>query len=106
MTRATAGTTEVADAWDIATISVNGQGQLLYSSPGSDTITGTSTINDGRWHKVIVTHYYAKGVTRLYADSTLQGTLNEQLNTIDLKIGGTGMPRKATRSAEHTSELK
>src|SRR5690606_30459234 len=96
MTRAATGTAEVADAWDVSTVSVNDEGRLVYSSPGSGVITGTSRVSDGRWHKIIVTHYYAKGITMLYADGRLQGTLNEQLNTMDLKIGGTGIPRKAT----------
>lgn len=96
MIRATAGTGSAADAWDTATVSVNDRGQLVYTSPGSGVITGTSRVNDGRWHKIIITHYYARGATMLYSDSTLQGTLDERLHTTEMKIGGVDIPRKVT----------
>ncbi|QEC52790.1 lysophospholipase L1-like esterase [Anseongella ginsenosidimutans] len=75
-------------------VSVNDKGRLVYSSAKSGVITGTGKVDDGQWHKVIVSHYYAKGLTMLYCDSTLQGTVEERLVTTGVKIGGAGIPKK------------
>jgi len=95
------------------TVAINKDGRLVYSSAMSGIITGTTKVNDDKWHKVIVTHYYAKGVTLLYCDSTLQGTVKERLVTTGLKIGGAGIPKKLGyknwlfyRSAMNLDEIK
>lgn len=77
------------------TVSINGDGQLVYSSAKSGIVTGTSIVDDGQWHTVTVTHYYARGVTMLYSDSALQGTVDERLVTTGIRIGSPDMPRKA-----------
>ncbi|WP_285055200.1 GDSL-type esterase/lipase family protein [Pedobacter ginsengisoli] len=104
---------QLTNAAGKGTISVNKEGRLVYSSPGSEAVSGTSIVNDGKWHKVIVTHYYAKGVTMLYCDSTLQGTLAEKLVTTSVRIGGTDIPKKLAyknwlfyRSAMNPDEIK
>lgn len=94
-------------------VSINNDGRLVYSSAKSAIITGTSKVNDGKWHKVIVTHYYANNVTMLYCDSTLQGTVRERLVTTGVKIGGADIPKKLAyrnwlfyRSAMNLDEVK
>lgn len=85
---------QIKDKSGTGTVSINKNGQLVYSSAKSGAITGTTKVNDDKWHKVIITHYYAKGVTMLYSDSTLQGTLNERLITTGVNIGGANIPKK------------
>jgi hypothetical protein len=104
---------QLSDAAGTGTISVSKEGRLVYSSARSGVVSGTSIVNDDKWHKVIVTHYYAKGVTMLYCDSTLQGTLPEKLVTTGLKIGGTNIPKKLAyknwlfyRSGMNPDEIK
>jgi lysophospholipase L1-like esterase len=104
---------QLSDAAGTGTISVSKEGRLVYSSARSGVVSGTSIVNDDKWHKVIVTHYYAKGVTMLYCDSTLQGTLAEKLVTTGLRIGGTNIPKKLAyknwlfyRSGMNPDEIK
>lgn len=85
---------QINDAEGAGTISINNEGYLVYSSVKTGLITGTSKVNDGEWHSLSLAHYYAKGITLLYCDSTLQGTLQERLVTTDLMIGGDNIPKK------------
>lgn len=75
------------------TLAINNEGQLVYTSPKLDTITGIK-INDNKWHTLTLTHYYAKGLTMVYIDSILQGTVNEKLTTSNLQIGGQTAPKR------------
>jgi lysophospholipase L1-like esterase len=68
-------------------VEVNGDGTVTYKSATKQTITGNNKINDGKWHKIILTHYYARGETDLYCDSLLQGKATEKLVTIALTLG-------------------
>lgn len=95
------------------TVAINNDGRLVYSSARSGMITGTAKVNDNKWHKVIVTHYYAKNVTLLYCDSTLQGTVRERLVATGFKIGGADIPKKLAyknwlfyRSAMNLDEVR
>lgn len=104
---------QLNDSAGTGTVSVNNQGRLVYSSAKSGVITGTGKVDDDHWHKVIVTHYYAKGVTMLYCDSTLQGRAEERLVTTGVQIGGPGIPRKVAyknwlfyRSGMNPGEIK
>jgi lysophospholipase L1-like esterase len=54
-------------------------GALDYVASSSAGISGSSVINDGNWHQVTLTHYYAWGKTLLYVDGTQEGTIDEQL---------------------------
>jgi lysophospholipase L1-like esterase len=96
----------------IGTISIN-NGVLNYHSAKGGNITGNTTLNDGQWYKVILTHYYAKGLTFLYCDSVPQGQLQEKLTTNNIKIGGADIPTKVEykdllfyRSAMNEDEIK
>jgi lysophospholipase L1-like esterase len=90
-----AGTLIEIDAVEgTGSISINENGQLVYSSATGGIITGTTQVNDNKWHKVTLTHYYAKGITMLYSDSTLQGTMDERSVTRGVKIGGPNIPKK------------
>ncbi|WP_316825416.1 gliding motility-associated C-terminal domain-containing protein [Pedobacter miscanthi] len=84
---------QVENTSGTGTISINNNGFLVYTSAVTGAVTGTSKVNDDKWHKLTVTHYYAKGQTMIYADSTLQGSLNEKLLTKGVKIGGADIPK-------------
>ncbi|TCK83158.1 GDSL-type esterase/lipase family protein [Albibacterium bauzanense] len=103
---------EINDVAGKGTISINENGQLVYSSAKSGNIAGTTKVNDNKWHQVTITHYYAKGVTMLYSGSTLQGTLDERLITTGINIGGADIPKKVAyknwlfyRSAMNPDEI-
>ncbi|SJN20916.1 Gll3344 protein [Sphingobacterium sp. JB170] len=74
-------------------IAIHNEGQLVYTSPKSDTVVGIK-VNDNQWHTLVLTHYYAKGITMVYIDGILQGTINEKLTARDLQIGGSNIPKK------------
>lgn len=58
-------------------LTVNGNGQLQYNSSVSSGISGNTFLNDGTWHRVTLTHYYARGETLLYLDNTEEGRIEE-----------------------------
>ena len=54
-------------------------GYAVYNSPNGGTIAGNRIVNDGQWHKITITHFYARGETILYTDSMEAGRINEKL---------------------------
>jgi lysophospholipase L1-like esterase len=76
------------------TIQVASGGKLLYTSAKGRTIAGTKVVNDNRWHKLVLTHYYARGLTLLYVDSTAEGTAAERLRPTRLDLGGNTAPAR------------
>ncbi len=101
---------EVAGTGEIA---IDKNGLLVYSSAKSGVIKGITKVNDNKWHKLSLTHYYAKSISMLYCDSTLEGTLKERLVTTGVKIGGKDRPKKLAyknwlfyRSAMNIDEIR
>lgn len=95
----TTGTGRLVEVRDSAglsagTIQVAATGKLLYTSAKGRTIAGTKTVNDSRWHKLVLTHYYGRGLTRLYVDSTYEGTASERLRPTRLDLGGSAAPAR------------
>ncbi|TSJ40368.1 SGNH/GDSL hydrolase family protein [Mucilaginibacter corticis] len=68
-------------------LEISSKGFINYKSANHETITGNTKITDGNWHKIILTHYYARGETDLYCDSTLQGKVTEKLVIKELDLG-------------------
>ncbi|MGO4773144.1 GDSL-type esterase/lipase family protein [Flavobacterium sp. W22_SRS_FK3] len=60
-------------------IAIDKDGHLIYTSPSGTKITGSTVLNDNQWHKITLTHFYARGTTVLYSGATLLGSLNEKL---------------------------
>lgn len=56
-------------------------GALVYVSPSNaaNQIKTTNAVNDGQWHKVTLTHFYARSETGLYIDNVFVGKLSERL---------------------------
>jgi lysophospholipase L1-like esterase len=71
----------------VGSIVITDNGTLEYTSPLYQQITGTTKITDGQPHKITLTHYYARNITQLYCDSTLQGSVAEQLSIKQLYVG-------------------
>jgi lysophospholipase L1-like esterase len=76
------------------TIRVASTGKLLYTSAKGSAIAGAKVVSDNRWHKLVLTHYYARGLTLLYVDSTAEGTAAERLRPTRLDLGGSAAPAR------------
>ena len=67
-----------------AVVRVNEDGTVTYTAPSGSTITSAKTINDGNWHHVTLTSYYAQRRTLLYVDKTKAGEIGERLSKIEV----------------------
>ncbi|MDB5003404.1 MAG: hypothetical protein JWQ34_1629 [Mucilaginibacter sp.] len=72
---------------NISAINITAKGFIDYTSPQYQEILGTTKVTDGQWHKITLTHYYARNETQLYCDSTLQGSVAERLSIKELYLG-------------------
>jgi len=59
-------------------IYINDSGAICYQSPNGNRIIGRF-VNDGKWHKITLTHYYARGESILYSDNYEIGRISEKL---------------------------
>ena len=71
-----------------AIVRVNEDGTVTYTAPSGSTITSTTTINDGNWHYVTLTSYFAQRRTILYVDKTKAGEIGERLSKIEVAYVG------------------
>jgi lysophospholipase L1-like esterase len=87
---------EIRDSAGMAagTIRIGTTGTLTYQSAKGRTIIGTVQVANNRWHKLVLTHYYARGTTMLYVDSVREGTVAERLRPTRLDLGGTAAPAR------------
>ncbi|RZK39328.1 MAG: T9SS type A sorting domain-containing protein, partial [Hymenobacter sp.] len=76
------------------TIRIGTGGTLTYQSAKGRTIIGTVPVANNRWHKLVLTHYYARGATMLYVDSVREGTVAERLRPTRLDLGGAAAPAR------------
>ena len=87
----TAGTGQLLALQDSTTqgrVAIAPGGTLAYSSAQGGRLAGTQRVNDNHWHQLILTHYYAAGLTVLYLDGAEVGRLPEKLLTRQLSLGG------------------
>lgn len=92
-----------ADATVYPTVEISG-GKILYRTPtgGGKTIDSTVNGNDGSWHDVVVSHYYASSRTLLFVDGQLAGSLSERLAPTRFTFGGPdGASTPAPASADY-----
>ena len=54
-------------------------GAIVYQSPAGVMLKGAVAVNDGQWHKITLTHFYARGETDLYSDNIFIGKVTEKL---------------------------
>ena len=81
-------------------LKVDGEGMVVYQSPGTGEVKGTVKITDDGWHVISLAHYYAQQRTLLYVDNKLAGELKERLTVGKFSIGD-----KTTDIARQYSEL-
>ncbi|MEI8273607.1 MAG: T9SS type A sorting domain-containing protein [Paludibacter sp.] len=74
------------------TVRIEPSGVVSYTSPTGATITGITTVTDGQWHKITLTHYYAWGKTMLYTDNSLAGNLTEKLTPTTFVLNDANSP--------------
>ncbi|WP_130735124.1 GDSL-type esterase/lipase family protein [Flavobacterium sp. J27] len=74
------------------TLSIDSNGHLVYNSPSGNTITSNTIINDNQWHKISLSHFYARGETNLYIDSNLVGSYNENLEVETFTLNPVNAP--------------
>jgi lysophospholipase L1-like esterase len=87
---------EIRDSAGLAagTIRVDANGKVTYQSAKGQTITGSVSVTNNRWHKLVLTHYYARGATMLYVDSVREGTVQERLRPTRFDLGGAAAPSR------------
>ncbi|MBH8567333.1 T9SS type A sorting domain-containing protein [Microvirga sp. STS02] len=87
---------EIRDSAGIAagTISVSSGGVVTYQSAKGRSIVGSVPVTNNRWHKLVLTHYYARGATMLYVDSVSEGTVQERLRPTRFDLGGSAAPTR------------
>ena len=71
-----------------AIVRVNEDGTVTYTAPSGSTITSTTTVNDGNWHYVTLTSYFAQRRTLLYIDKVKAGEIGERLSRIEVVYVG------------------
>jgi len=67
-------------------------GCLVYDSPNGGQIIGAQVVNDGLWHKITLTHFYARGETFLYTDNNVAGSLDEILMAVTFFLNDKNAP--------------
>ena len=87
---------EIRDSAGLAagTLRVGATGVVTYQSAKGRQITGSVRVNNNRWHKLVLTHYYARGTTQLYVDSVQEGTVAERLRPTRFDLGGNAAPMR------------
>ena len=65
-------------------------GSVVYISPGGTEIRSTFSITDNNWHKIILSHYYAREATFFYVDTINIGSVTERLLLDKVVLGGSG----------------
>ena len=78
------------DSLGAGTVGLDAAGTLTYASARGGHLTSTAPVAAGRWHHLVLTHYYARGETILYLDSTRVGSLPEKLLLRRVALGGPG----------------
>ncbi|MEI6555759.1 MAG: T9SS type A sorting domain-containing protein [Paludibacter sp.] len=74
------------------TLRIEPSGVVTYMSPLGGSVSGSAIVNDGQWHKITLTHYYAWGKTLLYTDNTLAGNLTEKLTPTTFTLNNSNSP--------------
>jgi len=64
------------------------RGVWTYTA-ADDSAIASSVKADGNWHRIVLTHYTARGETLLYVDGVLAGRVAERLEPKQFTLGGT-----------------
>ncbi len=82
-------------------------GLLEYHSTASGTqsITTGITLNDGTWHEILLSHYYASERTLLFVNGTQVGSINEKIEPLEFILGGPGSSGLSAPSSADYEDL-
>jgi len=80
------------DSLGSGTVRLDAAGTITYTSPRGGHVTGATGAADARWHHLTLSHYYARGETIVYLDSTRVGSLPEKLLLRQVVLGGAAAP--------------
>ena len=70
-------------------VKTTGSGNILHiDGAGRDFNAAELGVNDGNWHLVTVTHYYAQGVTRVYVDGVQRSSASERILATRFTLSG------------------
>jgi lysophospholipase L1-like esterase len=61
---------------------------VLELTASNGSVVSSPVKADGQWHRVIVSHYTARGETLFFVDGTLAGTVSERLEPKTFALGG------------------
>ena len=64
-------------------------GKIFYHSSAEERIEGMSTEENKGWQYITLVHQYASGLTFLYTNGHLAGSINEKLDFKEFILGGT-----------------
>jgi hypothetical protein len=88
-TTGTVASLEFPDATKHATVEITPTDLTYVGLDGTPNGTGVSGA-DGKWHEIVVTHQYARGLTWIYVDGALKKTVTERLTPTKFILGGPG----------------
>ena len=77
----------LTDSLGVGRLSLGATGTVTYTSARGGRLVSTARATSNRWHHLVLTHYYARGETVLYLDSTRVGSLPERLLLRQLTLG-------------------
>ncbi|MGL1935598.1 MAG: SGNH/GDSL hydrolase family protein [Fibrobacterales bacterium] len=81
---------EIINGADSYPLIINAQGNVEFAQSG---IVGHTSVTDGAWHTLTITHYHTIGRTYLYVDGDEQGILNDTyLSPTRVTIGHSNAP--------------
>lgn len=89
-----------ASGTEEATVRVNADGTVTFTSPTGSSVTSTTKVNDDAWHYVSLTSYFAQRRTILYVDKTKAGEIGERLAKIEtVSVGDEASSREVSELA-------
>jgi len=78
---------ETKSGAEAGNIGVDESGHVFYLSPSGERLVSALTVDDGEWHTVTLTHYYAQKRTLLYLDKKLAGEYSGRMTLGKVTIG-------------------
>lgn len=71
----------------IGQVDITADGTVRYTSYQGNQVEGNVSVDDGAWHTVTVSHYYAQKRVILYVDDSKAGELAERLTPGKMTVG-------------------
>ena len=65
-------------------------GSVVYTAPDGTELRSSFSIKDNNWHKITLSHYYARQATFFYVDTIEIGSITERIPLKKIVLGGSG----------------